>query len=735
VQETTTIKPLITITDAIMWQAFRYMSNAVDPHSTAQAKTDTLKLLAEIPNELVRGNYLDNICKQYKWKATDSKKQLAGILEQRLPSRKPYEQNEDDVIIEDPEKFPKWAKPYFQQWKDEGFISCNAIVKGKKQVGFYGITVKNNDDGSQNYTTVQHSNFIAEPMMHVYNGPESLFIFRLTNHKTSPIIEVPAMAIPTPDLFQKYCIGEGNFMIYCNSTQWKRIASSLMERFTKCVSIPFLGWQQDGFFAFVNGAYIPGSGWQQVTDNGTITFNKEQFLIPASSNVYLKAVGRNTDAYEMDRPLAFHPGAVSFKDWANQMYLVYGEKGLLAIASIPMALFRDLVFDVDNNCPLLYAFGEPSSGKSKYAESINAVFYRKRMAFNVNSGTDHAFFSYLQRFINTISWLNEVDEATLKPEWFQALKGAYDGESRERGRIVAGKLKTEIQKILGLIILTGQKLITADDNSLVTRALIEGFSKEENRTDEQVNNYNTLKGWEADGLTHLLTEILQHRAGWKEVYKDAINEQLGNWRHQNADARNANQRILQNWAHAAVNYSILQEFFPLPVTALQFTEYCLKQATRWSKFITTSDVLSEFWATVQNLVNTKQIKEGWDYIISNEVSVMVGDDKKQLQEPSRVLFLRLNNVHPLYEADSRKRGKNPMSKENLFHYFSSRKYFIGAVRSKKFYRYDNVARSTEHGSATTSFQRVDTVASCHAFLYESINIEITTEDEDLKLPI
>jgi len=319
---TPSIKSHITITDAIHWQVARYMAGAVDPHSTAQAKTDTLKLLAEIPNELVRVNYLDNICKLHKWKATDTRKQLGQIMEQRMPAKRTFNPDEDDVVIDDPEKFPKWAKPYFQQWKDEGFISCDAIVKGKKQVGFYGITVKNNDDGSQTYTATQHSNFIADPMMHVYNGPESLFIFRLTNHKTSPIIEVPAMAIPTPDLFQKYCIGEGNFMIYCNSVQWKRIASSLMERFTKCVSIPFLGWQQDGFFAFVNGAYIPGSGWQPVSENGTITFNKEQFLIPASSNIYLKAVGRNTDAYEMDRPLLYQPGTVSLKDWAQQMYLV-----------------------------------------------------------------------------------------------------------------------------------------------------------------------------------------------------------------------------------------------------------------------------------------------------------------------------------------------------------------------------------------------------------------------------
>jgi DNA primase len=64
----------------------------------------------------------------------------------------------------------------------------------------------------------------------------------------------------------------------------------------------------------------------------------------------------------------------------------------------------------------LYAFGERSSGKSKWAESIMALFYIKRQAFNLNSGTDFAFFNYMQIFINCPAALNEADEKVLKPE-------------------------------------------------------------------------------------------------------------------------------------------------------------------------------------------------------------------------------------------------------------------------------------------------------------------------------
>lgn len=735
------IQQHITITDAITWRAAQIMGTATDPHTTAQAHQQCMELLANIPDDFIRQNYFDNLVSSYKLK---NKKQLADALTKYLQApgtnnQLPATTFNESTEIDDPERLPKWIKPYYKQWQEDGYMSVNTMVNDKKKVGFYTLNIKNNEDGSRTISTTEQSNFLAEPIMHVYNGPESLFIFRLVNHRSQPIIEVPASSIPAPELFQKACIGEGNFMLYCNAMQWKRIASALLEKFTKCIAIPFLGWQADGFFAFVNGILIPGEGWQPVNDNGIVIHKKEQFLIPASSQVYLKTQGRNSDAYESDRPLYYNQknsaNLPTISQWAAAMHKVYGQKAYLAIAALPMAIYRDVLFNVDNNCPLLYAFGEPSSGKSKYAESINAVFFKKRMAFNVNSGTDHAFFSYMQRFINTITWLNEVDEATLKPEWFQALKGAYDGESRERGRIVSGKLKTEIQKILSLIILTGQKLITADDNSLVTRSLIEAFSKPDQRKDEEIENYNQLKTWEENGLQHLVVDIVQHRKIWEDEYKENINIALANWRRTSAEARNANQRILQNWAHVYVNYAMLEEKYQLPVHGDVVMEYCLKKAIKWSKQLAGSDILSEWWATIQNLVNTGQLKENWDFQVKTETSIKTADETKDLQEPKQVLYLRLINVHPLYEKDSRSRGKNPISKENLLQYMISRKYFIGAVRSRKFYKIEPTAmEGNSNNGPSMQLKKIETVASCHAYIYEPLNIEITKSTENEELP-
>lgn len=739
---TTTQNPIlqrIKITDGVLWYAKYQHQNATDAYSSAEARKATEYMLAQIQDSYVQDYYINTLCKEYKWKAADTKKQVQMIMAAKNKPQLPLQDatiNEEDIEINDPEKFPKWAKAYFQQWKDEGFITADTTVNGKKQIGFYQISAKHADDGTTIYTTTQLTNFVAKPIMHVHNGNgvESLLIFSLKNHlHKEPIVEIPATAIPTPDMFQKYTIGEGNFMMFCNANQWRRVASTLMDKFKMVNSIQFLGWQHHGFFAYVNGAYIPGTGYVKADDNGLVEYNDKQYLIPAASQVYQQAVNTGVDAFEMDRTLHFSDGKINFSQWAHQMFKVYPATAALAIAAIPMALFRDIIYSIDNNCPLLYAFGEPSSGKSKYAESINAVFFRKRNAFNVNSGTDHGFFSYMQRFKNVLCWLNEVDEATLKPEWFQALKGAFDGESRERGRIVNGKLKTEIQKIEGLIMLSGQKVITADDNSLVTRCLIEPFSKEDDRTQQKINDYNTLKQWEDEGLTNLTAEILSLRQIYKDEYREVFNEIINDWRRNTPDAKRCNQRILQNWCHAAANYSILSTKFNLPMDEEIYRQQCLQNAVKWSSFISTSDVLAEFWATIQNLVNTRQAVEGWDYIVNSETKVKTENGLKEFTEPTDTLFIRLKNIHPLYEADSKRRGKTPLSRENLLHYFSSRKYYLGPIQSKKFFKFEDNAHLNKEARAERSFVRKETVASCYAFVYKDLNIEVTNTDDQTEM--
>jgi DNA primase len=133
----------------------------------------------------------------------------------------------------------------------------------------------------------------------------------------------------------------------------------------------------------------------------------------------------------------------------------------------------------------------------------------------------------------------------------------FDGEGRERGK-GGSKNRTEIMKVHSVLVLTGQKLVTADDNSVVTRSIIEPFSTKE-FTDEAKQQYDLLKGWEQKGLSSMLPELLKHRSYFEAHYKESFNRNLSDWRKHKTEARTINARILQNFAHLATCYRLASD--------------------------------------------------------------------------------------------------------------------------------------------------------------------------------
>ena len=495
--------------------------------------------------------------------------------------------------------------------------------------------------------------------------------------------------------------------------------------------------------------YLPGKGLEKLDDWGIVKHDDINYLISAGSEAYRKLQESGKDPYENQRFLTYKQSPVNFETWGKQMQKVYGQKGIVGIAYAILTIFKDLVFDVDNNCPHLYAYGEPSSGKSKWAESITAIFYYRRAAFNLNSGTDFAFFSYMSLFANCPSHLNEFDIEVIKLEWFEAIKGAYDGEGRERGKY-GMKNATEIQKILSTLILTGQKLVTDNDNSVVSRSLIESFSTDNDRTEQQKKDYDTLKDWERMGMNSILLEVLHHRAVMEKEYKGTLNDLLSQWRKDKPNARDINQRILQNYAHLATGYTIIGKFIVFPQGESDFKEYCYTQAIYWSQFIRRSDTLSVFWRTVEFLANKDyhepmSIKEGWDYVIEEVVEIIVRPtrEKEELRKfntPTKILFLRLNNVYPLFMNDYKsKHGKVAMTMENLLHYIKSRPYYLGPIKQKKFTRIIQESKKVKENTGFGETEKIENkqreemrITSCYAFVFDALEIDIGKNVEELE---
>jgi hypothetical protein len=182
---------------------------------------------------------------------------------------------------------------------------------------------------------------------------------------------------------------------------------------------------------------------------------------------------------------------------------------------------------------------------------------------------------------------------------------------------------------------------------------------------------------------------------------------------------------------------MVSEHISLPVTIEAFKTYCFEAAVKWSNFIRSTDTLSEFWRTVEFLYNSSQLIEEWDFIVEEVTTLQVRKTRDELETlsfltPTRILFIRLNNAHKLFQTDFRKRtGKEAMSMDNLIHYFSSRKYYLGNIKNKRFKRvisnYNETTLEGNEGTKTVMSKDPQwqvTNTSCFAFNYEELNINV-----------
>ena len=654
--------------DAFLYLAQKKLPER-DPHLKQEWVDEMTGLLALIPGEIARDEYMAQLAKLSKIPKAIFKKHLQEQIEKRI--QKATKSNEDTRSLQ---FLPKGVDP--DQYLQDGFYG---IVNGEKTGYYFRDTV-----GGE---AKRVSNFVMTPLFHKYDYDDDTRIAMVENG-TGPteVVEMPSEAFISIDQFRKFMISKGVYYFDGTKAHLDKLVRKILPDFPKAYELKTLGWQREGFFAFYNSIHHQGQHYSY-NDAGVVQIGECHFFSPASSKIY-EDYRKEDDQFENDRYLEFLPSPIKFEEWADMFKRVYEDHAYAGIPFVFLTLFRDVVFKVDNNCPFLYAYGQSKSGKSKFAESISNLFFREMPAFNLNSGTDFAFAQRLARFRNCPVFFNEFDDNVVKDEWFQALKGAYDGEGRERGK-GGSKRKTEIQRINSTLILAGQYLSTKDDNSVLSRSILRHFKIKRNRSEEQTRTYNELKKLEKEGLGGILTEILAHREVVEKPYYQEFNEifkELG--KIIRTQDEYYDERVLRNYSALTTMVKIFGSIFSLPFSLAEYKEWVIQEIMTLSNMINDNDVLSGFWNIVETLLDKGEITEGLYFKIDNRASVKVLKESQtevvHFNKPKALLFLRLKNVHPIYASFKRRAGSHPIDLTSLTAYLKDRSSFIGVVNSERF---------------------------------------------------
>lgn len=670
------------VQDAVFWKAEYYLNEAGENiNAKAQALLKTVETLACIDSHITRKEYYKSIGKLYGHSARDIAKEVASFIDKKKKEAisKAKREGDDEAFF----KLPKGAD--IEEYKEKGYLTIGNT-----------FWVRNRDGWTK------ASNFKLSPLFHVEGDKDTSRLFDIINEKgEKALVELESSLLLNMTQNQNRLLDYGVFIwdAELQANHFKLIMTQLIKRFIKVKPFSFFGWQNKGFWAFSNGVYHDGQ-FQEVNEYGIVElkgldevvsdyYSNTPYYYSPAFNVTNKHKEDDFDLYQNDRSFVYKASPVKFPQWSKQLHMVYGEKANIAIAFAVATLFKDFIMNRYSFFPLLFCSGEKGSGKSAYSNSLANLFTYKQKAFQIDSGSKVGFFRRLQRGKNTTTVMEEYNDK-IDSEKFQALKGAWDGRGREIGMMTSDS-RTKVSDVRCSLIIVGQYLSSRDDNSLTSRSIIQHFIKpQENYANEQIEAYNKLTEWEEEGLTSMVLEVVKHRALFESQFHDKFNKNSKQFK-KALEGFEYQERMLQNYNAIFTPISILYEYLDLPFTITDFYKQCINGIIDNSDLLVESEGLSEFWKTIEKLVEDKRIAEGQHFAIKTPHEQKLQSKKGEAQqlfkntERNRIFYLRVNSVHQSYaDAVSKREGVDVIGEATLKNYFKSKRYFIGSVKSMRF---------------------------------------------------
>lgn len=648
--------------DAVEFVVADYYKGAKSSPQISKAQQKTEQLLVKITDNSIRDGYVESLYKIHKFVKT----KVYGNI-------KLLRKEEEKIELESNEvKLPKGAN--YEDYQHYGFCE---IASGK-ETGYHFTS-----DGK---TFRKDSNFIIKPLFHVKSQTDNKRIIQIKNKRQEIILDLPSKALMSQQLFADSVYEQGNFIFHGSKVSFQKVVGKISEKMPTCHEIKTLGWQDDQFFAFSNGAIIDDR-FHKVDEYGIIEKGDKKYFLPAFSSIY-KHLSREDDIYENDRSFVYTVSKINFEQWAKQMVIVHGDNGSVSIAFLIAALFRDHIFSILKVFPHLFLVGDIETGKSYCSSSLNAIFHGQQPPFNLTSGTKVGMIRRLAKHANALQWFDEYDNEFDKGR-YDLLKGAYDGAGYEKG-LMSNDNRTITNKIMSASIISGQHYATRDSNALFSRCINLIFLRKSSElTNSQKQEGAKLKAYETEGISSIITEILKFRELIETEFSKEVQEVQKDLKN-SLDKDSFSGRVLINYSVPLTCVKILESKIKLPYDYGFLKGLFVKMIAEQSAQIGESDALHSFWKTVEYLFLMGSITSGEDFKIywkKESYNITEGGKTvtKHLEKPKDLIYLRLSKIHPLYMVQIKNQNNQVgINVTSLKSYFKSNKAYLGRLSSTRF---------------------------------------------------
>ncbi len=741
------------------------------PNSTDTEKAIMIDRCAEtisFASDTVRAIMATSWQKSFGLTANQYKEILKPHLEKRKAKSALITQRidiDDSILNYDPEALPDYVEQneeYSRVYRRHGFYPL--INKDGDPVCYM---FRNGQSGH-----VQVADFYMIPLLHIYDKDSEynkrvIKINRL--YSKQPIyIEIKSKSLASLQSFEEILLNEEALNFENGEVKhFKRIRQAMSYNYTKCVELKTFGQQQEGFYAFANAIFHEVDNEYRVdytNDLGVVTHDDINYYSPAFSKIYAN-LRTDNDKYEQLRKFTYRDIPVdkqcSFKEWASLMNEVYkiNDNGKWAIIYAIMCAFRSDIHVIDRLFTALFFIGPTMSGKTQIAISIRSLYVdRDAPSFNLNSGTDAAFFTLMEGFRDVPQVLEEYNNKDISKDKFQGLKAiTYDGDGKQKRKGVSDK-DIDTSKVNSPVIILGQETPQRDDNALMNRVVLcEVPKRNEEYTTREKEIFDKLKEHEKIGLCNILFEVLKLRPIIRQHFKGHLRDIDKNLTKAIVAGSNASGdmvRIIKTVSLFLTTCKLLEKFAPhleLPFTYDEFFNIAISKVKTQLEMISHTDKLAGFFKAVEVMINNNTIKEGRDFAISQpgKLTLKLSGNEKEVRQLSpasmKVLFLRISNVFTMYNQSSFRDEDTTQStiEQNL----RSNPAYIGIVSSRKFSW--NVVNEVPKGDLSNGkessemiriVERKEQTTSCLALNYEifkqyfDIDLERNAPDETIPEP-
>lgn len=612
--------------------------------------------------------------------------------------------DDEEFDVNEPPDYVQENEEYKRMWKESGYYPR---LNKKSEPVCYMFRNKNGNG------MTQVADFFMTPLLHIFSDDfeQNKRVLRINRryYETPIYIEIPSKAMLKMSSIEEVLINYEAVNFNGEEWQWKAIKTYMSRHFVMCSEVKTYGNQQsegmsrktdEQFFAFANGIFHNVDGqwvFDPVNELGVVTHNKNNYYLPAFSTIYAGS-GKQSDKYELISQLVYKEvpaeKKVSFEKWASLMDQVYkiNDNGKWALVFAIMCAFRSNIHCIDRLFTAPFFMGPMSSGKTQIAISIRSLFISPNIPiFNLNTGTDAAMSTIMGTFKDVPVVLDEYNNKDISDTKFQALKGiVYDGDGKQKRKGTSGR-EIENDKVFAPVIICGQETPQRDDNALMSRVIVCEVPKPRNRTPEEVRLFEELKTIEDPnkiGLSNVLLQILELRPMFMDHFR-SLKQEAYNELKQDLINSGEMDRLMKTASLFLGTVKLIERYsnLRLPFTCDEFFKIVQEKVQFQLSLIRSTDKLAMFFTAVNNMIDTRQIIEGREFLIEQPKKVTGKDSRGDaktftFEAGANIMFLRLSAVFSIFDRSGYNNENSTLStiEQNLRSHTS----YVGTVSSRRF---------------------------------------------------